>query len=299
MPHAVAISAHTTLSGSEIEAALALAARAEAADGAAPLNEAAILHLRHDRGAVHRLARAGDELVGYAQLDQTSSPATGQLVVDPEHRRAGTGSALTHELMAAAGGGLQMWALGHSAAAQALAARVGLVVGRELLIMQRALDGDWVSPELPTGVELRPFVVGQDEAAWLAVNARAFVHHPEQGQITPADLDERMAEDWFDPQGFFLAVRGPQLVGFHWTKQHHDHLGEVYVLGVDPAAGGGGLGKVLLARGLTHLQEVGNTEVVLYVEADHERAVGLYRGYGFRVASRDVMYEQPDSTPAP
>ena len=115
---------------------------------------------------------------------------------------------------------------------------------------------------------------------------------------TEAELDERMAEDWFDPHGFFLAVRGPQVIGFHWTKQHQDQLGEVYVLGVDPSAGGGGLGKVLLARGLTHLQQAGNTEVVLYVEADHERAVGLYRGYGFRVASRDVMYEQPDSTPA-
>lgn len=298
MAHAVAVSTHTTLSGSEIDAALALAARAEATDGAAPLNEAAILHLRHDRGAMHLLARVGQELVGYAQLDQTSVPATGQLVVDPDHRRAGTGTALTRQLMALAGAGLQMWALGNSAAAQALAARVGLVVGRELLIMKRSLDGDWVSPEIPTGVELRTFVVGQDEAHWLAVNARAFAHHPEQGQISRADLDERMAEDWFDPAGFFLAVRGPQVVGFHWTKRHHDHLGEVYVLGVDPSAGGGGLGKVLLARGLTHLQEAGDTDVVLYVEADHERAVGLYRGYGFRVASRDVMYEQPDSTPA-
>ena len=292
MAHAVAVSTHPTLSMTQIDAALALAERAVAADGAAPLNEATLLHLRHNHGAVHLLARAGTELVGYAQLDQSTTPATGQLVVDPGSRRAGVGSALTEQLMALSGGGLQVWALGSSAAALALAARVGLVVGRELLMMERPLDGDWVSPAIPTGVELRTFVVGQDEAAWLEVNARAFAHHPEQGQITPADLDERMAEDWFDPRGFLLAVHRRQIVGFHWTKQHPDQLGEVYVLGVDPSAGGGGLGKVLLADGLSHLQNAGNTRVMLYVEADHERAVGLYRGYGFRVASRDVMYER-------
>ena len=26
------------------------------------------------------------------------------------------------------------------------------------------------------------------------------------------------------------------MLGFHWTKQHDDRLGEVYVVGVDPAA---------------------------------------------------------------
>jgi mycothiol synthase len=83
------------------------------------------------------------------------------------------------------------------------------------------------------------------------------------------------------------------MVGFHWTKQHPDLLGEVYVLGVDPGSGGHGLGKALLGQGLSHLRDRGNTSVQLYVEADHGRAVALYAGYGFTVASRDVMYAQP------
>jgi mycothiol synthase len=102
-----------------------------------------------------------------------------------------------------------------------------------------------------------------------------------------------MAEPWFDPAGFFLAERAGTLVGFHWTKQHAGTLGEVYVLGVDPGAGGRGLGGALLDVGLQHLRAVGDTEVELYVEGDHAHAVGLYTGRGFSTASRDVMYAQP------
>ncbi|MCD9448381.1 GNAT family N-acetyltransferase, partial [Klebsiella pneumoniae] len=88
----------------------------------------------------------------------------------------------------------------------------------------------------------------------LAVNARAFAHHPEQGSIDAEDLAERMNEVWFDPGGFFLAHAGGEpagrLLGFHWTKEHgvlgEPGLGEVYVLGVDPDAQGRGLAKALL-----------------------------------------------------
>ena len=82
------------------------------------------------------------------------------------------------------------------------------------------------------------------------------------------------------------------MVGFHWTKQHQDQLGEVYVLGIAPSAAGGGLGKALLLTGLSSLQERGSTRVELYVEADNEAAIKLYLSYGFATVSRDVMYAQ-------
>ncbi len=104
---------------------------------------------------------------------------------------------------------------------------------------------------------IRTFRPGADEDDWIAVNARAFADHPEQGRITRRDLDDRLAESWFDPAGFFVAISAGRMVGFHWTKQHEDQLGEVYVLGVDPVAGGQGLGKALLTTGLRHLKRRG------------------------------------------
>jgi mycothiol synthase len=188
--------------------------------------------------------------------------------------------------------------MGETGAAQALARRSHLVPVRRLLIMKRSLEGVIPVSPPPTEVRIRTFVVGEDEREWLAVNARAFAGHPEQGRIGLDDLTDRMAEPWFDPEGFFVAVRDSAMIGFHWTKQHPGGLGEVYVLGVDPQAGGEGLGRALLSIGLEYLRQRGNTQVELYVEADNEPAVALYGGYGFRVVGRDVMYASKRDRPA-
>jgi mycothiol synthase len=163
---------------------------------------------------------------------------------------------------------------------------------RELLIMERELDEEMPEPVIPAGVQIRTFAPSRDEQEWLRVNAVAFAHHPEQALIDEDDLADRMAEPWFDPKGFFVATIQGTMVGFHWTKQHQDQLGEVYVLGVIPSAGGRGLGKALLVTGLRSLQERGSTRVQLYVEADHLAAIELYLNYGFATVSRDVMYAQ-------
>ena len=106
----------------------------------------------------------------------------------------------------------------------------------------------------PGGVEARPFQPGRDEAAWLTVNNRAFLNHPDQGGWIEDALTRRMTEPWFDPDGFLLAWRGDDLVGFCWTKVHAGPhpVGEIFVIGVDPGAQGLGLGRAL-AVSYTHL----------------------------------------------
>ena len=283
---------------------IALAAAAAAGDGVAPLSEDAELALRSTR-AVHLLARGADgTLLGYGQVLVDAAAAAGEVVVHPGHRRRGTGRALVEAARASTTSPLALWSHGDHPGAAALAGRLGWRRTRELWQMRRALAAGDALPEarLPTGVRLRPFSPGEDDAAWLDVNAAAFAEHPEQGRWTQEDLAARLAEPWFDAAGLLLAVDDDdRLLGFHWTKTHpaaggEPATGEVYVLGVHPAAQGRRLGSALTLAGLAHLAGRGLREVLLYVDADNAAAVATYRALGFAVVRTDVQYLSPGAT---
>ncbi|GCD43793.1 mycothiol synthase [Streptomyces paromomycinus] len=284
-------------------AALALIEQAAATDGQPAVSEQGRLQLRGGRreGVRHLLLYVpggpDDEagvLAGYAQLEDTDpveAPAA-ELVVHPSHRGHGHGRALGTGLLDESGRRLRVWAHGGHSAARHLAQTLGMTLFRELRQMRRPLSGlELAEPELPEGVSVRTFQPGTDDAAWLEANAAAFAHHPEQGSLTQRDLDDRKAEPWFDPKGFFLAERDGRLVGFHWTKIHAaEGLGEVYVVGVRPDAQGGGLGKALTAIGLRHLAGQGVPTAMLYVDADNVPAVTVYERLGFTTHETDLMY---------
>jgi mycothiol synthase len=317
---------------------LALTQAAGDADGAYPLSEHVVLHLRHggDVRAVHLLLRdtgelVGDlsgppgeappaRLVGYAHVDTTDpvEGAAAELTVHPLHRRRGLGRALVTEAMAVADeatdtppGRLRLWAHGDHPSATALAMRLGFDRWRVLFQLRRSLFAPVPEPVLPAGVSLRPFRPGADDAAWVALNAAAFAHHPDQGRWTLDDLRIRIKEPWFDPEGFLLAERDSdgELLGFHWTKIHgtvhthphphdddaphaHEPMGEVYVLGVSPAAHGGGLGTALTLAGLRHLRGRGLDQAMLYVDETNTNAMALYSRLGFARWSTDVCFRR-------
>ncbi|MER5473310.1 mycothiol synthase [Streptomyces sp. NPDC002935] len=290
------IETYSALSPDQAEDVLRLLSESARTDGQQAVSEQGRLQLKGGsrEGVRHLLLTLGDELVGYAQLEDTDpveAPAA-ELVIHPAHRGHGHGRALGSAMLHESGKRLRVWAHGGHSAARHLAQVLGLTLFRELRQMRRPLESlDLPEPKLPEGVTVRTFVPGQDDAAWLAVNAAAFAHHPEQGSLTQRDLDDRKAEPWFDPAGFFLAFRGDELVGFHWTKVHAEEgLGEVYVLGVLPGAQGGGLGKALTTIGLRHLAAQGMPTAMLYVDADNKAAVTVYERLGFVTHETDLMY---------
>jgi mycothiol synthase len=294
------------LDATDVRDVLALAGAAGDADGTYPLSEDTVLRVREggDRPAIHLLVRTSDgELAGYAYLDTTDEDegAAGELVVAPTRRRQGVGRALatTALQIARAGdprGRLRFWAHGDHPAAGAFAESLGFERTRALWQMRRPLSTPLPETRLADGVVLRAFRPGADDAAWLAVNSRAFAHHPEQGRWSVDDLRVRMDEPWFDPSGFLLATSSStdRLLGFHWTKVHGigpDRIGEVYVVGVDPDEQGRGLGRSLTVAGLRHLRGQGIDQAMLYVDESNTEAVALYSRLGFTRWSTDVSYQ--------
>ncbi|MBX7432333.1 mycothiol synthase [Mycobacterium sp. Y57] len=291
------------LTGAEQRSVRELIAAAADADGVAPVGDQVLRELAHDRTG-HLLATEDDDVCGYLDLAPAGgdTPAMAELAVHPQARRRGTGSALIRVALHAAGPDTRIWAHGNLEPARATANALGLVVVRELLQMRRPLAGLPAAPALP-GVNFTTYSGAADDPELLRVNNAAFSWHPEQGGWTDADIAERRSEPWFDPAGLFLA-RDEQtgaLLGFHWTKRHSATLGEVYVVGVDPAAHRRGLGSALTLIGLHHLADrlsaAGpDAEVMLYVEADNGAAVRTYEKLSFAVHSVDAAYAQVDRT---
>lgn len=195
-----------------------------------------------------------------------------------------------------------------AALVEPVAAAAGLDLRRDILRLERSLPLPESARDGWPPITTRPLRPGSaDEAAWVRCNNRAFASHPDQGHESVASLHAAMTEPWFDHAGFLLLDAPPDLAGrpdpvdepdvedvrldgFCWTKEHpatgtDRASGEIYVIGVDPAAAGRGLGGALVVAGLDHLTGRGLRRSLLYVESDNDPARRLYERLGFDVVA--------------
>jgi mycothiol synthase len=237
--------------------------------------------LAHHGLAGHEMWVAGD--AGFALL----RGAKLDLAVTPSARGSGLGGNLAEVALAEAPHDVTAWSHADHPAAARLAESFGFRAVRRLWVMER--DADVADVPDVDGITIREYR-DTDADEVVRVNAAAFAYHPEQGSMDAANLAERMSQPWFDPAGLLVADAGDRLAGFHWTKQHSSTLGEVYVVAVDPAAQGRGLGRALTAAGLDHLAQRGVRRIILYVESDNAPAIATYSRLGFAHTSTHVQY---------
>jgi len=297
-----------SLTADEIGPLRALIERVTDHDGMRPLSEHVWLHLKEGgdaRGRHFIATRATGEIVGYAHLDITDAVEgpSAEVAVDPAERRLGLGRQLIEALVDhSPDGRLRLWAHGEHAGAAELATSMGFKHARVLWQMRRSLYSPLPQPVLPPDVVVRPFRVGTDEQAWLALNALAFAELPDQGRWTIDDLELRLHEPWFSADGFLVAWRDDRMVGFHWTKVHgghgsddphqHQPIGEVYVVGIDPELRGEGLGRALTVVGLRHLRSLDLSQAMLYVDSTNTGAIALYESLDFVRWDTDVLFRR-------
>jgi mycothiol synthase len=190
------------------------------------------------------------------------------------------------DVVATEGGGhVHWWVFEASNVHRQLAQTAGLRPGRRLLQMRRSLPLEDELLQRVKDFAVTTFRPGIDEDAWLAVNNAAFAHHPEQGGWTREIMELRKAEPWFDPAGFHMYWEHNDLQAFCWTKVHSDTeppMGEIYVIAVDPAHAGGGLGSKMTIAALHHLTQHNLPIAMLYVDADNAQAISVYTALGFR-----------------
>lgn len=260
-------------------------------DGVAAFNDDSIYGFT-DRQHIGLSLTEPQQLVAAAVWQLVDGCFEVEFAVHPQFRQRGIGSELFGKLREQARFSacreLKTWAHADTAVQQRFAQSQGLQPVRKLYKLALPLSAVQVSvgDEVlsAAGGRIESFCAARDSEAWVALNAKVFASHPEQGRVNLRGLQSRLASDWADPENFLIyRDSGGQMRGYNWLKITADEA-EIYVLGVDPDCASQGVGRALLAAGLRRFQELGRSETVLYVDADNAPALRLYSGFGFAIA---------------
>jgi len=239
------------------------------------------------------VGRPGGGLVAYALCTEGSQ----DVYVHPQHLGQGIGGALLPVVERRAterGRPLRQYIASANRPAADLLASNGYRPTHHYWRMTVDLATPPAAPELPAGVELRPFRVGTDDRAVHALVQAAFseiegnIHHGwEQWRVRSIETSS------FDRRWWLIAWSGDEIAGVvlseHWVD---DGIGWVGQLAVAPAWRGRGLGRALLLTALTEFFDAGVRRAALSVHGDNDRASRLYESVGMTASWEAQRWEK-------
>jgi ribosomal protein S18 acetylase RimI-like enzyme len=139
-------------------------------------------------------------------------------------------------------------------------------------------------PEV-SGISLRDATAADAQAIGAVFDASVRVGWSFLGDVarqplfSPDDWD-KLVIDHAPPNALLVAAdEADRVVGY--TAVHPDD-GEMFLLFVDPAHGGRGIGRMLLSAAHNALRAAGCNEAFLFTHEQNERALAVYASAGYR-----------------
>jgi mycothiol synthase len=159
--------------------------------------------------------------------------------------------------------------------------------------METVLNDPPIEPDLPEGIELRPFIKGEhDIAVWQAQN-ESFRDHWSSHDVTFDEWQRsHFADQAFDPSLWKIAWDGDQVAGISLNR-YRMGIGWIRNLGVRRPWRKRGLGEVLLLHSFGEFYRRGTLTIGLGVDAQNPTgATRLYQKVGMYAASEFITFEK-------
>ncbi|MFT3891368.1 MAG: GNAT family N-acetyltransferase [Anaerolineales bacterium] len=149
------------------------------------------------------------------------------------------------------------------------------------------------APNFPAGIELRPFVQGEQDEAILRAHNEAFRIHPGHVDMSLEEWRRYRYDDpEFDPTLWMIAWDGGEIAAYS-INRYRTGIGWIRSLGVRPAWRKHGLGEALLYQSFGEYYRRGMKTIGLGVNANNPTgATRLYQKVGMHAASEHVTYEK-------
>ena len=137
----------------------------------------------------------------------------------------------------------------------------------------------------PAGVTLRRAVPSDAQAVGAVFDAAVrdgwtFLGELARRRMFSSEQWDELVADHAPPNALIVAIdRAHGVVGFTAV---HPEVGEMFLLFVDPAHAGRGVGRLLLDAAHDILRAAGCTEAFLFTEERNARALAVYSAAGYR-----------------